>query len=539
MSVPDSNANAEPGDVSDLTLTRSVHPAGSVRNLFAGVPLNAVNVGLSDNGWSNGHQDAYSSDSVNVDGPTGSRLTMRRVVNDRGAMMIMVCNTKGALIGASVRWDNDSQVYLTVFDSKSMKKIAEQPIGNVPGTSFRGGYFFLDHEENAVAINTDSTFSRYETSGFAAGETRVGGDDPSPINEMWRSPVIGGTDPNANLYGVMAVGDEASNPNRSRYWTVVTPDGPQSPTATVTTTVKVIDIAPDGTIVSSSQIDTPGYWTNNTLTADDTGLYVIYNSPEGAEGVVHKYTTTPDGDVKLAWSIPYAQVPYVKMGMTNTGSGSTVSLMDHAPSGNKLVVFCDNAEPRTHVCVYRETGDSTPPELVGKVPVFRPMRSATEASPVAFNNTVIVSSNFGHTVDGANGTSQYVPNEPGITCVRVNDACTSVDTAWEAALPINSSFGMPQLSRSSGILYVFSGQWSPDTAVEGSSVPTAEPQYYISAYDAFDGRIIWQVPVGAGYPNTHEYGGIYFDRLDENGRSSKSLYVGTNRHLVKVTSDEN
>lgn len=531
----DNKANEGARDISNLTLTRTVRPARSVNNLFAGVPLDAVNVGLASNGWSNGHQDAFSSDSVAVDGPTGSRLTMQRVVNERGAMMIMVCNAKGALIGASVRWDMDSEVYLTVFDSTTLQMIAERPIGNVPGTSFRGGYFFLDHEDNAVAINTDSTFSRYKTSEFAAGE---GVDKPSEIDELWRSPAMVGSDRKAKLYGVMPVGDEASNPNRTRYWVVMTPDGPSEGGGSMATTVGVVDIGPEGEVTDSSYLDTVNLWTNNTLTADDSGLYIIYNSPDGTTGAVHKYTTNADGEVALAWTLPYDQVPFVKMGMTNTGSGTTVSLMKHAPTGSKLVVFCDNAEPQTHVCVYREADDSTAPALIAKVPVFRPMRSATEASPIAFNNTIIVSSNFGHTVDGATGTSQYVPNEPGITCLRVNDACTAVETVWEAALPINSSFGMPQLSRSSGILYVFSAKWSPDVATDGTTAPTAEPQYYVSAYDAFDGRIIWQIPVGAGYDNTHEYGGLYFDRLDAAGTSSNSLYVGTNRHLVKVTNAE-
>lgn len=78
MPAQDNEKHVRTSDISDLTLTRTVHPARSVNNLFAGIPLNAVNAGLAANGWSNGHQDAYSSDSVDVDGPTGRRAAGSR-----------------------------------------------------------------------------------------------------------------------------------------------------------------------------------------------------------------------------------------------------------------------------------------------------------------------------------------------------------------------------------------------------------------------------------------------------------------------------
>lgn len=517
------------------TLTRRVYPAMSVNNIFDGIGMAAVNVGMAANGWSIAHQDPYSSDSVGVDGPTGNLLQMQSIPNPHGGMMVMTCNTNGALIGTSVKWDT-SEIYLTVYDSQNMTMIGEQLTGLLPPASFRGGYFFLDHENNAVTVNSDGTISRYSTASFSIGDPTP----PAPITELWKTPIISLIDQGADerLYGVIPVGDSTNNPSGNIFWVVTTTD--YDPARIMSITVGAISVAANGVVTQiGNSLHYTNEWNNNTLTADDSGLYIITSGTGAAATLTgHCRRIVLGGStVSAAWDLPYPHVNYIKMGMTNTGSGTTVTLMDHAQTGEKLVMFCDNADPQTSVIVYKG-GNTSSPTLVGTIPVFKPMRSATEASPVGVNNTIIVTSNFGHTIDRANSEPQAVPNEPGVACVRINDACDALELAWEAALPINTSFGMAQLSRSSGILFVFSGSWLPDTASDATSAPQTGPHYFISAYDSWDGRIIWQVPVGTGYDSVHEYGGLYFDRIDSTGTSTSSLYVGTNGTIVKVSSQE-
>ena len=59
---------------------------------------------------------------------------------------------------------------------------------------------------------------------------------------------------------------------------------------------------------------------------------------------------------------------------------------------------------------------------------------------------------------------------------------------------------MSMLARESGIIFAYTGDWTDDiSATEGG-------MYYVTAIDSWDGRAIWRLPVGRGFPNAHEYG---------------------------------
>ncbi|WP_028865226.1 hypothetical protein [Psychromonas aquimarina] len=181
----------------------------------------------------------------------------------------------------------------------------------------------------------------------------------------------------------------------------------------------------------------------------------------------------------------------MKTGLSNTGSGTTVTLLDH-PNGEKLVTFCDNADPQTSVYVYKGRERSSP-LLVGSQTLFQAMRSTTETSMIGYGNRIAVSSNFGHTRDSSGEIIESVSNESGITCLEVNEACDDISIIWEVEQPINTIFGIPQLARENGVIYSCSMKWHIDTT-ESLDQP-AGYENYVTAYDSWNGRIKGFAPI--------------------------------------------
>jgi hypothetical protein len=108
-----------------------------------------------------------------------------------------------------------------------------------------------------------------------------------------------------------------------------------------------------------------------------------------------------------------------------------------------------------------------------------------------------------------------------MTMIQIYPSNTSnpAETIWEDKK--TCFFGMSMLCRESGIIFSYTGDWYDDiSATEGAL-------HYVSAIDSWNGRTIWRIPVGRGEPNTHHYGGLYFDRKGD-------LYVGAMDYLVSI-----
>lgn len=552
---------------------RHVFPAQSVNNIFSEFTSTTgnTNIGLAPNNWSNVHLDAYSSDSTNVTGPLGVVNTpqathiieVQQYENKYNGMLVIACTSKGVLLGTAVDFTSGETV-LTAYSRVNMNLIGFKRLGILPPTSFRGGYFFLDKDDNVLVINTDSTLSLLNTNFLT--ETSPSIDESNPpenITEIWRTIRINipGQLASQELYGAVPVGNGSINPDNNLFWIMTTSDFNPTNQDQYGTSVAIAQISGTGTVAPqfgdpSGIKHYPNEWNNNTLTASSDGLYFITNTA-GAYNATNLtgYVRALDasfGNIAVErWINPiaYTHTGYMKKGDTNTGSGTTVTLMDDPITSDNMLIFADNSEPKMKIRVFKNRLTNSPIEVGGNIStgtgigggieVFKNRRSGTEASMAAFGGYIFIGSHFGHTIDP--GRPQLVPTEPGITCLKVDldENANEIKEIWYADRPINVQLGISILARTNGVLYVCGAEWPVDrfqeTLGEDATIPS-EPEYFVAAYDTWDGRIIWKLPIGSGWKGAHEYSGAaYFDR--NGAESSKSLYIGTNGYLVRITAD--
>lgn len=553
---------------------RKVFPAQSVNNVFltpTTSPENS-NIGLTANNWSNVHLDAYSSDSTDLTGPLGISVSpqvthlieVQQYENKYNGMLVIACTSKGVLLGTAVDFTTGETV-LTAYSRIHMGLIGFKRLGLLPPTSFRGGYFFLDRDDNVLVINNDSTLSLFKTSSLTENDSAL--DEANPIeniNLIWKTTkiIIPGQQSTQELYGAVPVGSPDINTDNTIYWVMTTSDFNPTNQNQYGTSVAIIRINGTGTVTPEfgNQIGIKHYlneWNNNTLTACQDGLYFITNSSGSTNstnltGYVHALNAQPGLIAVERWANPitYTHTGYMKRGDTNTGSGTTVTLMDDPKSLDKMLIFADNSEPKMKIRVFKDRLSNNPVEIGGTTPVgggigggieiFKNRRSGTEASMAAYGGYIFVGSHFGHTIDP--GRPQLVPTEPGIVCLKVDPTDGnqgSIKEIWFADRPINVQLGISILARTNGVLYVCGAEWPVDrfSLTEGEdNTNSSEPEYFVAAYDTWDGRIIWKLPIGSGWKGAHEYSGAaYFDR--NGSASSNSLYIGTNGYLVKITAD--
>lgn len=496
---------------------RKVMPAVSVNNLYEGISV-AQNPGLADNNWGSPHQDSYCSESVGLEGPTSERLKVIKQYNKYGFTPCMVCNSNNQMIGIAF-----SGVFrLIVFDSNCNILTANITGKLVKGT-FGGGYFFLDNDENTIAISENS-LACYPTANVEVQ------DEIYALERTWKSDdiveLVTGSRKNNSLYSAMPVWDDSDT---MLYWCLIAGSydfttGELSSNAYMA----VVKVEPDTsqddgcttTLMDSYSLD--DQWNNNTFAVDEDGAYFVTNGMDSdgkncTEGYLWSLGyDSSTGKISLRWKANYENSGYLKPGQKNIGSGTTPTLFFDS-DGNNFVGITDNNYPQMNVVVY-DRNDGT---LCTQTGVFPNMRGCDEASLIAVNGRIVVENNFGHTLEPPR--SQYVPNEPGMAMIEMTSDSGSesfdADIVWEDDR--TCFFAMNMLCRESGIIFAHTGDWANDnSATEGGT-------YYVCAIDAWDGRVIWRIPLGIGTQYCHEYGGIYFNRDGD-------LFIGTDRYLISI-----
>ena len=496
----------------------SVLPARSLNNLYQGITL-PQNPGLAINNWSSAHQDSYCSESVGLSGPVSNRLKYIKQHNPYGFTPIMACNSVNQMIGVSFS-KLDRAYRLIVFDEDLHILSSNKTAKSIPG-SFGGGYFYLNNEDNAV-VGRINKIACYPTANVEAKS------EVYELSPIWTSQniveMITGSSAGNSIYSTMPVWDD-ENPNL--YWCLLSGSYDPTPPGKLNSHayIAVVKIAPDRgkpdgcTTTLIDAMPLINQWNNNTLAVDEENAYFVTNglNPDGVCNEGYLYSVAFDkqtGKIVVKWKYSYENSGILNPGMGNIGSGTTPTLMDDS-KGNKLVSIGDNAYPRMNVIVVNCDDGS----LVSQTPVFSEMRSADEASLIGVNNRIVAENNFGHI--WIPGSSQNVENEPGMTMIQIYPSNTSnpAETIWEDKK--TCFFGMSMLCRESGIIFSYTGDWYDDiSATEGAL-------HYVSAIDSWNGRTIWRIPVGRGEPNTHHYGGLYFDRKGD-------LYVGAMDYLVSI-----
>ena len=495
-----------------------VEPAVSAKNIYADIKI-PQNPGMADNNYSSGHQDSYCSESVGLTGPNSSKLKLITQYNPYGFTSIMACNANNQMIAISFI----EEFFLVVFDS-DCHIISSTKFGRYSGT-FAGGYFYLNNDYDAI-VTTGSRLECYPTASVPQKS------EVYSLEHKWKSAdivkeVTGSFEGNA-LYSALPIWGQTN-----LYWCLLAGDYDttsgelQSPAYMAAVEIVPDDKKIDGcTTKVKSFLKLENEWNNNTFSVDDTGAaYFVTNvmkSKTEPADYGNLYCVTYDSaksTVAAKWIYQYKSCGLLKTGQKNIGSGTTPTVMV-GDDGTKSVAITDNANPKMNVVVV----DCESGKLITENPVFSKMRSADEASLIGVNNRVVVENNFGHTVDYP--YSQLVSNEPGMELIQVLPFKKASEKIWKNKS--TTFFGMSMLARKSGIIFAFSGAWYETIS------STEGPEYSVIAIDAYDGRIIWRIPVGRGFSYCHEYGGLYFNRTGSGTSTGTSMFVGTNRYLVSI-----
>ena len=264
-------------------------------------------------------------------------------------------------------------------------------------------------------------------------------------------------------------------------------------------------------------------WNNNVFAVDEEGAYIVTNglNEEGecVEGYLWAFGLTEEGKIVVRWKSSYENSGVLKPGLSNVGSGTTPSI-SVTKDGVGLVSIVDNAQPM-NVCAYnREDGT-----LVSKVPYFDDLQGGDEASLIAVGKYITCENNYNHVLVPV--PTPQAPNAPGMGMFQINNTNYdpnetdggNISRLW--TLPDTHFYAMNMLCRESGIIFANTADWSdPVSETEGAL-------YSISAIDSYDGRIIWQIPLGRGAFYTHDFGGLYFNRKN-------TLIMGTNYHVISI-----
>ena len=512
------------GDTVTPLRTEQVHnvePAQSLQNRFSDICI-PHNPGLAENNWNSGHQDSYCSESVKLAGPTGKKLRLIMQYNPYGFTPIMACNRNNQMIGVAFL----GQFRLIVFDSEC-NILSATVTGHFRPNSFGGGYFYLNHDDNAVVVSNNK-LACYPTRHVAKKESVYS------LDPIWTTHdlvlLITGCALGNVLYGAMPVWKKDSN----LYWVMLAGEYDfDTGKLRSNAFIAVVEITPDSCkengcrtrVVDSLELEKQ--WNNNTMAVSDQGVFFVTNGLDetGACTLGYLYSIGFDFEtnkIKNNWprATAYQNSGYLKVGQRNIGSGTTPTLFQ-GEDGTNLVAITDNAYPKMNVVICnRDTG-----KIIDEVPVFPEMRGCDEASLIGVNGHVVVENNFGHTTSLR--YSQYVPNEPGLAMIKVNPTGGS-KIIWENTGYPSGFFAMTMLARETGIIFAHTGEWNvADSSTKGGL-------YSIVAIDSWDGRIIWRIPLGQGKQYCHDYGGIYFNRTKTGANSGTSLFMGTERFLVSI-----
>ncbi|HET7734903.1 MAG TPA: hypothetical protein VFK52_02925 [Nocardioidaceae bacterium] len=414
------------------------------------VPRNPL---LAPNGASSMHNDAYSSDAYDVSGPLGRGLSVTSASYGVRECATITFDSKGRIEALCGGLDG---FMMMLIDPVTLKPITElaMPGRNLlslsnPFTDICGGtYFFLTHDDRAIALTTTS--------------------------EVWEVSQVGGKLVKTNSWPIAAQLAESDCLTAvtadwaGRYWWF-SQQGKVGTLDPATGAVRSIDLA-EGNY--------------NSVSADETGgVYAVTTH------ALYRFDADATGAPVVSWREAYDRGATTKPGMLSQGSGTSPTLI-----GDRWVVIADNAEPRMNVIAYdRRLGVAN--RRYCSEPVFAAGASATENSLVAAGpKSVIVENNYGY----ANPSSTLLgrTTSPGIARVVFdNDGCR---TAWT-----NSTIAAPtsvaKASLGNGLVYAYTKPARSDTI----------DAWYLTALDIRTGQVAWSRLTGTGIQWNNHYASIY------------------------------
>lgn len=425
---------------------------------------------MAPNDRSNIHDDAYQTDTADVQGPLG-RAT-ERISTFYGAECASVTfDSKGRIETICVGLQKPT---LKLLDPRTLAELASfdlpprQSSATGAFTDFSGGgYFYLDQRDRAAIPTSDR-------------HLLLVGQGPGGFAVQRDFDLSGFVRPDDKL--VAAMPDWAG-----RIWVV---------------SIKGVAITVDPVSGNTAARDL-GEPIGNSFAVDESGgVYVV------TDGALYRLDADSAGRPGVTWRQSYANTGALKPGQTERGSGTTPTLM-----GRDYVAITDNADPM-NVVVLKRSRRVRGARTVCTQPVFSPGASATDNSLIGTASSLVVENNYGYSGPKSlmGGTSvaglQRVDVLPGGRGCRV--AWTSGETAPSV---------VPKLSLENGLIYTY-------TKDADRRTPADDP-FYLTALDFRTGDTVFKRLAGKGLGFNNNYAPV---SLGPDG----TAYVGALGGLVAL-----
>ncbi len=439
-------------------------------------PFMASNVG------NNMHNDAYMSDTYEVNGPLGLNPQVSSRTQGFGGYGTIAYDSAGRLVAV---YSNARAFQLELMDPYTLEELASYDLPSRPWYFLlqgimpweyigAGTYFYLDNQDRAVV--------------------------PTTINTV---QVIQVPDPDGHSEFKLGREYELADHVVSKPWPKqdsiawVLPDwsGEYYWYATTEGTVGTIEV--ESGAVRTARLE--GEVIENSFAAGEDGVYIL------SDHALYRFSQNDSGNIITDWRTEYDRGSRKKPGLITRGSGTSVTLMG-GPDG--IVAITDNAEPRIHLLFVKRSNGA----VVCSRPLFQEGKSATDITVIGFEHadadgkgtgvySAIVENNWGH------HTFPIARPEPGITRVDLTRRDDSSYTCKEIWSSNEKNIGVFKLSLGNGLLYLYFRGDSPLIT-----------KWYFTAVDFATGETVYKklVGTGLGYNNwagslfLHPDGGIAY-----------------------------
>ena len=398
---------------------------------------------MAPNGRNNIHNDVYMTDVYRFPGPLADGPEVSSLfVRECGSVTF---DSHGRIVTICVGLDRP---VLALLDPHTLRTLAAMPLpprslqslAGVFNDFSGGGYFFLDHRDRAVLPTNDRHL-------LEAAITE------GPGFEVTRDYDLSAVVPSGE--GIISVLPDWSG----RFW-FVTRQG------------MVGTVDRDSGEIEALRLEGEGI--SNSFAADETGGVFIVS-----EKALYRFEADPNGAPRVSWRHVYPNSGIHKPSQSDTGSGTTPTLM-----GGDWVAITDNADPM-NVRVYRRANG----EPVCSEPIFAPGASATDQSLIATDHSIIAENNYGYS--GPSATMLGGVTQPGLTRVDVVDGdCRTVWTSDERSPSV-----VPKLSLENGLVYTYTKPPREDGL----------DAWFLTALDFRTGETIYRRLAGTGFGFNNNY----------------------------------
>ena len=413
---------------------------------------------MAPNGRSNLHDDAYQTDSYRWSGPLGPDIDQSSALFTRECASITL-DAHGRLVTVCVGLDKP---VLTMLDPDTLEVLAtmDLPMRTISGNPFQdfsgGGYFYLDnHNRAVVSAGNRHVLVVAETGGISSPGFALHRDyDLTPAVHSGDALISALPDWHGRLWFASKKGVVGTVNRRT------------------------------GKLRSINTGEAIG----NSFAIDDTGGVFIVT-----DAAMYRFDFRR-GKPRVSWRRKYRNVGVQKPGQTETGSGTTPTLI-----GRNFVTITDNADPM-EILVYRRAarlpggsakGRRHRKRLVCRKSVFGKGSSATDQSLIVGRRAIIAENNYGYT--GPASTQNGGVTSPGVARVDLNRRGRGCHRVWTSNVRAPSV--VPKLSLHAGLVYTYTKPKRSDSV----------DAWYLTALRFRTGKVVYSRLAGTGFGYNNNY----------------------------------